>query len=961
SEEEFTRALKEFRPTLILSDFSLTPDFDGMKALSISRKLAPDVPFIFVSGAIGEEQAIKLVKSGATDYVLKTNIHRLATVIMRALQEKETLLARRKAEKEIEEQWKFFRKVIDIDRNLIFVKNRDGKFLLVNNALAEIFGTTVDNIIGRTNADFINNGEAIERFRKDEQEVIDKQQEKFFPEVKITDADGNTRWLQTTMRPMISVHYKEDLVLGVATDITERKRMEDELRENIERYEIISMATNDAVWDWDITTDSLWWSEGFSNLFGYRKEEIIPTLEFWVNCIYPEDRERIENSINLFLKGTDQYWYEEYRFNRKDGSCAYVYDRGFLLRDKNGQAIRMIGTMMDITERYEQEMRIKRLSRIREVMSDINFTIVRVRDKNTLFNEACRIAVERGGFALAWIGMMNKEDGMVTPVASYGEHKDYPDILTSYLKKNVPRKETLVYRMLQDNKPVVVNDIASKNDLKDIPRNKLLEKGFRSSAKFPISVGGNSVGAFTLYSNDTGIFDEEEIKLLDDLVADISFAIEYIEKEQQLDYLAYYDVLTGLSNRKLLTERVTQALHSVDSDNVIALILIDIERFSYINEVYGRHGGDLVLKQVSRKLNNITGKSDHVARADANAFAILLTGINDASGAARFLENKLIPALSDPVAINEQELKISINSGVAIAPNDGEDAETLYKNAEVALKSAKVADDRYMFYARNMNAQIAEKLTLENKLRLALEKDQFILYYQPKIRLSDNKIIGMEALIRWNSDAGLVAPGKFIPILESTGLILDVGHWVIKKAIGDYRLWHEKGLEPPPVAVNISPIQIRQSNFIERIDEIISEYAGSRLGLELEITETIIMMDLEENIKRLSAIRNRDIDISIDDFGTGYSSLRYMSKLPVTTLKIDRDFINGMIENENDRAIVSTIISLAHSLKLYVIAEGVETNEQKDLLKSLKCDYYQGFLYSKPIPFQDIESLLTKQ
>jgi len=960
TEKEFIRALKEFRPDLILSDFSLTDAFDGMKALSITRKLAPDVPFIFVSGTIGEERAIESVKSGATDYVLKTNTRRLATAVRRALQESESLRARREAEKEIEEQWEFFRKVIDIDRNLIFAKDRAGKFVLVNQALAEVFGTTVDDLIGKTNADFIRDPAATNLYSKDEQEIMDTQQEKFFPEVEIIDSEGNKRWLQTIMRPMISVDGKKDLVLGVSTDITERKRMEDELRQNIERFEIISRATNDAVWDWDFSTNSLWWNEAFSNLFGYRKEEIIPTHEFWVDCIHLEDRHRIEESINQFLEGSGLYWYEEYRFNRKDGSCAYVYDRGFVIRDENGRPVRMIGAMMDITDRHEQELRINRLNRIRGVMSDINFTIVRVRDKETLFREACRIAVEQGGFALAWIGMLNEEDQIVYPVASYGEYSDYPEILTTYLKKSIPKKETLIYRVLRDNKPAVINDVKSAKELKKAHRDKLMERGFRSFAKLPISVGVKPAGAFTLYSHDMGIFDEEEIKLLDELVADISFAVEYIEKEQQLNYLAYYDVLTGLSNRKLLTERVTQALHSADKQEVIALILIDIERFAYINDVYGRNGGDFVLKQVSKILRKIIRESDHVARADANAFAILLTGMNDASGAAHFLENKLIPVLSEPIIINEQKLKISINGGVAIAPGDGKDAETLYKNAEAALKSAKAADDRYKFYARDMNARIAEKLTLENNLRLALEKDEFILYYQPKVRLTDNKIIGMEALIRWNSDGGLVPPGKFIPILESTGLILDVGQWVIKKAMEDYNLWLEKGLKPPPVAVNISSIQLRQSNFIDKVDEIIGEYVESRICLELEITETIIMEDMEKNINKLAAIRQRDIDISIDDFGTGYSSLRYMSKLPVTTLKIDRDFIDGMIGNANDLAIVSTIISLAHSLKLHVIAEGVETNEQKDLLESLKCDYYQGYLYSKPVPFQDMEAMLTK-
>jgi EAL domain-containing protein (putative c-di-GMP-specific phosphodiesterase class I) len=295
--------------------------------------------------------------------------------------------------------------------------------------------------------------------------------------------------------------------------------------------------------------------------------------------------------------------------------------------------------------------------------------------------------------------------------------------------------------------------------------------------------------------------------------------------------------------------------------------------------------------------------------------------------------------------------RIGAKVGIALSPEHGTDAETLFRNAEAALKRAKARGDRYLFYDQQMTEAVAAKLTLENQLREALDKREFVLFYQPKVSLSTGKLTGAEALIRWQDPrTGLVPPGKFIPILEETGLIHEVGRWALRQAIEDHLRWRAAGRSAVRIAVNLSALQLRRHDFIDEIKQAIEIDANAAAGLELEITESLIMENVKHSIARLQAIRAMGVHIAIDDFGTGFSSLSYLARLPVDTLKIDRSFVVDMTDSQEGLALVSTIINLAHSLKLNVVAEGVETEEQSRLLRLLNCDEMQGFLFSKPIP-----------
>jgi EAL domain-containing protein (putative c-di-GMP-specific phosphodiesterase class I) len=313
----------------------------------------------------------------------------------------------------------------------------------------------------------------------------------------------------------------------------------------------------------------------------------------------------------------------------------------------------------------------------------------------------------------------------------------------------------------------------------------------------------------------------------------------------------------------------------------------------------------------------------------------------------------------EPFALNGSELRVAAKTGIALYPVDGDDADALFKNAEAALKDARRSSEPYLFYAAEMNARAAQALSLETRLRKAVEEQQFVLHYQPKILLTTKSICGVEALLRWQEPgAGLVPPGHFIPLLEETRLILAVGKWALARALADHRVWMAHGLEAPRVAVNLSSIQLDRRDFTDTVMEVLEQHGDDPDVLELEITESVLMTDVQTSTSKLSNLRGLGVRIAMDDFGTGYSSLSYIARLPIDSLKIDRSFIAAMPRNAQDMAIVSAIITLAHSLNLKVVAEGVETAEQAKLLTLLKCNEAQGFLYSKPVPASEIERIL---
>ena len=422
----------------------------------------------------------------------------------------------------------------------------------------------------------------------------------------------------------------------------------------------------------------------------------------------------------------------------------------------------------------------------------------------------------------------------------------------------------------------------------------------------------------------------------------------------------HHDPLTGLPNGTLFRRRLGELLAAADERRAaVAVALVDIDRFKTVNDALGREAGDALLKDVAQRLSADSERS-LVARTDGVQFA-LAAPVDPVAGAAILANESLARLFDAPYRLGGDEFRLSGRIGLALFPEHGREADLLFTRAETALKKAKAGGEHHLVYAPTMTERVAEKLVLENKLRHALEREEFVLHYQPKIALDSREIVGVEALIRWRSpEIGLVPPMAFVPLLEETGLILEAGRWALRRALVDQQAWRAAGLRVPRVAVNVSSIQLRQRNFVEVVE---AEVVEARLGpaevpIDLEITESRIMDDIEANIGKLRRLRELGVGIAIDDFGTGYSSLAYLAKLPVQVLKIDRTFIIRMLEDEEAMALVQTILSLARALRLTVVAEGVETEEQADVLATLGCEQIQGYFISKPLPPEEIAALL---
>ena len=747
----------------------------------------------------------------------------------------------------------------------------------------------------------------------------------------------------------------EERTAALTAEIAERKCIQEEQA----RLVAILEATPDFVATGDLDGHTLYINQAGLRMLGYEPGQDISELR--VGAGHPDWALELVRETGIPHAIEHGTWSGETAFLRPDGNEIAVLQVIIAHKRPDGSAEYLSTIARDITQRKASEARIARLNRIYGVLSGINTTIVRVREEEELFREACRIAVEHGGFTFAWIGKFDADSQQVTPVAQAGRDDGYLAQINLTAREDIPGSCALTTQALTEVKPMICNDIASDERMATW-RSEALSRGYRSVTVFPLVAEGRPVGVFALYASEPDAFDDDEMRLLVEMAGDISFALDNLKKEEKLNYLAYYDVITGLPNRALFYDRLGQHLHDVRSGETVAVLAIDLERFRDINETFGRHSGDGLLKQVAKRLIDTGVGVDHLARISADCFGMVLSNIREEADVVHFFENQVTAAMSKPFKLEDQELRISVRAGIAIFPDDGKDADTLFRNAEAALKKTKLSGDKYLFYTPEFNARVAERLTLENKLRRALEQEQLVLHYQPKVDLKSNQIGGLEALMRWNDpETGLVPPWKFIPLLEETGMIIEAGAWALARAMADYRDLQKNNLSPPRIAVNVSQVQLQRNDFVSTIERAVSGFGGVPGGLEIEITESLVMQDIEANIQKLRAIREIGVEVAIDDFGTGYSSLSYIAKLPINSLKIDRAFIINMTSNADDLSIVSAIISLAHSLNLRVIAEGVETNEQAKLLRLLKCDEIQGFLFSPAVPGEQIEQFLRQK
>jgi diguanylate cyclase (GGDEF)-like protein/PAS domain S-box-containing protein len=733
----------------------------------------------------------------------------------------------------------------------------------------------------------------------------------------------------------------------------------DEIRESEERFRQLAENIREVFFLVEPTTGrTLYVSPAFEEIWGRSRETVYQRPEAWFDAIHPEDASQAQAALGA-TNGEAAEFDQEYRIVRPDGTVRWIRSRGFPIRNGEGVVYRIAGVADDVTSRRQAEIRIQRLNRVHAVLSGINGLIVRVRDRQELFDEACRIAVDQGQFKLAWIGLADSARQEVVPAAWAGDAVNFLAHVRIPLAGAREEDLSLAARALRRAEPMTCNDIALDHR-SILYREEMLSRGYRSLAVLPLIVDDKSIGCLALYAGEKDVFDDEEMRLLIELAGDISYALDHINKSERLDHVAYYDALTGLANRTLFHERLSQQVAAAErSGRKLAVIVTDVERLKAVNDSLGRHAGDQLLKMLGERFAASAGIGPDVARVGSDEFAAIVPDVIGESEVVRTIEHWEQHVFAEPFTIDHTELRIAAKTGVSLFPDDARQADTLFHNAEAALERAKGTEYKYRFYTQEMTERIATRLRLETRLQAALERQEFYLHYQPKVSMETRQILGVEALIRWqNPNLGLVMPLEFIPILEDTGMILDVGAWALRQAAIDFAKWQAATDQAPRIAVNVSAVQLRSPRFVDDLREIL-ESAPVRPRIDLEITESRFMDDVLDNIATLEQIRALGVNVAIDDFGTEYSSLAYLARLPVHALKIDRAFIRLMLDDPDTMTLVSTIISLAHSLRLEVIAEGVESEDQARILRLLRCDQMQGYLIGRPVPFEDLTALLT--
>jgi diguanylate cyclase (GGDEF)-like protein/PAS domain S-box-containing protein len=617
------------------------------------------------------------------------------------------------------------------------------------------------------------------------------------------------------------------------------------------------------------------------------------------------------------------------------------------------------GVSRDITERRRQAEHIDRLTRILRMQSGINAAVLRIQNQDELLQEACRLATEVGGYDRAVLSMVDPSGKFAVPRYRAGRGTDFPEPERLAIADDPALDTNLSGRALRTGKIAVNSDISRSGPAVNM-REQLLALGYKAAAALPLIVDGRRVAALILTTRDANLVaDNELLILLQDMMASLSFALRSREHAEAAQYLAYYDPLTGLAKRSLFLENLRRFIDSESRPNrEFSVIVFDIRGLNRINDTYGRHFGDLTLLRVAERLRSYAASDADIAHLGSGAFALVERPLSKGDESIRtVLDSSLFAESFD---IDGQNLRLSCSYGIAHFPGDGTDAGGLLQRAEAALKQAKESGEQYLHYRLDMHSRMAEQLELEHKLSSAVASGEFELYYQPQINLRTGRIEGIEGLLRWNDPAsGIVLPQRFLPTLESTGMILVVGEWVLNTAVEDCIRWHGLGVAPLRVAVNVSAVQLRQRSFVPQILECCKRLeACPGYGLDIEITESLLLQDLEGTERKLRELRAAGVRVALDDFGTGYSALGLLSKLPVDLLKIDRSFVKGLPHDAPSVLLVETILRLASSLKLITVVEGVETEAQLEAIRAMRCDVWQGFLHSRPTTAAALTGLL---
>jgi diguanylate cyclase (GGDEF)-like protein/PAS domain S-box-containing protein len=650
-------------------------------------------------------------------------------------------------------------------------------------------------------------------------------------------------------------------------------------------------------WDWNILTGDLWWSPEIYRIFGLEVDQFEATYEAFLQTVHPDDVKKVTTSVQNAIEGISEYD-TTHRIILPDGDIRFVHEQAYITRNERGEAIHMVGTVHDITETKKANERL-RLSA--EVIKN-SLEGILITDENRKIIEINPAFSEITGYEIDEI---------------YGRE---PSILKSGWQDD--NFYTAMWNEINKNGKY-------RGEIWDRKKN-----GELYASSLSISAIKDENGKITNY------------------VAITSDITEKQENEKKIHNLAYFDMLTSLPNRTLFQDRAVQRIASAKhhKDDKIAFLFLDLDNFKYINDSLGHHVGDHFLQIAANRIKNILAADVELARLGGDEFIAMVEFMPYESSKVSEYAQLIISECNRSFTIENSEVYSGVSIGISIFPDDGEDYDSLIKQADIAMYKAKnLGKNRFEYFVPEMNVEAKERLFIENGLRHALINDELFLEYQPKICLKNNSVAGMEALIRWRHESGVIAPFKFIPVVENSSLIIDIGNWVLRTACLQTKEWHKDGFDKLVVSVNVTNYQLKQDDYIDSVKEILKEVDFNPAYLELEITESTIMEDIEKMLIKLNELKNLGISISIDDFGTGYSSISYLKKLPAKILKIDRSFVMDSHKDASDKSIITAIIALAKSLGLETIAEGAELKEHIDMLSELGCEKVQGYYFSKPL------------
>jgi len=784
----------------------------------------------------------------------------------------------------------------------------DGVLVDVNQKFCDMLGYRQDEVIGRPIKDITHPDDygVGARFRA---EVAQGEVEAVSSEKRFIRKDGSLIWVNHATSLARGQNGEPTHLITVTEDISERKQAEDALRASEETLRATFRQAGVGIFITSPDRRYLQVNDKYCDMLGYTREELLQMSS--ANVLPPEAVGAVQANRNKLIRGELQTVIHERQLLRKDGSLIWVNHATSLARGPDGEPTHLITVAEDISERKQAE-------------------------------DALRASEEtlRATFRQAGVGIF-----ITSPDRRYLQVNDkYCDML------GYTREELLQMSSADVLPPEAVGAVQAN-------RNKLMlgELQTVSHERQLLRKDGSLIWvnhATSLARGQNG-----EPTHLITVAEDIS---ERKRAEERLTQLAHYDVLTSLPNRMLFFDRLKHALAEAKRNHSrAAMMFVDLDRFKNINDTLGHAAGDDLLQQVAERLKESVRASDTVGRLGGDEFAVVLSNLataGDADAAAR----KIIARFSEPFRLTQAELFVTASIGIALYPDDSTDQDALIKNADIAMYRAKEEGrNTYAFFSPGMNAQGSERLNMEVMLRRALERKEFVLHYQPKIALQGSRIVGVEALIRWNSkELGPVLPMQFIPLAEETGLIAPIGAWVLKTACAQNKAWQDQGLPPLLMSVNLSPRQFQQKNLVQMIAGTLAETGLDPRSLELEITESMIMQHPEKSSAILQQLHEIGVQLSIDDFGTGYLSFANPKRFPVRRLKIEQSLVRDITTDADDAAIVTAVIGMAKSLKLEVVAEGVETREQFALLAQLRCDEYQGYYFSKPLPAEEFVRLL---